>query len=103
MANAEGSRAPMSDFQFVCSRFSVKMLWMPASENRAPSALFRRRRITIALVACGAVGIVCFFTLRSSEPSYRDKSLSQWVERLFANYPRRDSEAREALRAMGQP
>ena len=41
--------------------------------------------------------------LRPSEPAYRGKSLTQWVEQLFANYPRRDFEARDALRAMGQP
>jgi len=50
-----------------------------------------------------AVGIVCFFTLRSTEPEFGGKPLSRWVEQLFANYPRRDSEARDALRAMGQP
>jgi HEAT repeat protein len=76
---------------------------MPASENRAPKQKLRRRRIGLALLACVAVGIVCFFTLRSSEPAYGDKSLSQWVEKLFANYPRVDAEARDALRAMGKP
>ena len=79
------------------------MSCVPATQNRTPSEVLRRRRIEIALVTCVAVGVVCFFTLRSSEPAYGDKSLSQWVEQLFANYPRRDPQARDALRAMGQP
>ncbi len=74
---------------------------MPAIQDRAPSDVLRRRRIGIALVACVAVGIVCFFTLRSSEPEYGGKPLSRWVEQLYTNYPRVDAEARDALRAMG--
>jgi len=81
------------------------MFSMPAPRDRAPSEVLRRRRIGIALVACVAVGIVCIFTLRPSEPAYRDKPLSGWVEQLFTftNSLRVDAEARDALRAMGQP
>jgi HEAT repeat protein len=79
------------------------MLCMPAPRDRAPNEVLRRRRIGIALVVCVAVGIVCFFTLRPSEPEYGDKPLSRWVEQLFTNYPRVDAEARDAIRAMGQP
>jgi HEAT repeat protein len=76
---------------------------MEASEARPPGEMFRRTRIGIASVACLAFGIACLFTLRSSEPANGGESLSRCVERLFANYPGRDSEAREALCAMGQP
>jgi len=76
---------------------------MEASEVRAPTERFHRRRIGIALLACVAFAIACVFILRSPEPAYGGESLSRCVERLFANYPRQDSEAREALRAMGQP
>lgn len=65
--------------------------------------MLRGRRIGFAFFACVAVGIVCFFTLRSSEPDYGGKSLSRWVEQLFENYPRVDAEARDSLRAMGEP
>jgi HEAT repeat protein len=52
-----------------------------------------------------AVGVVSFFTLRPSQPAYGDKPLTGWVEQLFTftNYSRVDAEARDALRAMGQP
>jgi HEAT repeat protein len=63
----------------------------------------RRRRILLALVGASVVGIFCFFMLRSPEPEHGGKPLSRWVEQLFAQYPRCDTEAREALRAMGQP
>ncbi len=33
----------------------------------------------------------------------KDKPLSRWVEQLYTNYPRVDAEARDALRAMGEP
>ncbi|HEU0008328.1 MAG TPA: hypothetical protein VFT34_00775, partial [Verrucomicrobiae bacterium] len=76
---------------------------MPAPQDRAPSEVLRRRRIGIALVAGVAFGIVCLFTLRSTEPEYGGKPLSRWVEQLYTNYPRVDAEARDALRAMGEP
>lgn len=76
---------------------------MESSEVDAASEKFHRRRIGIAFVACVAFGIAGLFILRSPEPAYGGESLARCVERLFANYPRRDSEAREALRAMGQP
>jgi len=63
----------------------------------------RGRRIMIALVACVALGIISFFTLSSSEPRYGGKPMSRWLEQLYAYYPRLDAEARDALRAMGQP
>src|SRR6266508_3963645 len=90
-------------FALVCSLHPGKLLCMPAIQDRAPSGVLHRKRIGIALVACVAVGIVCFFTLRSSEPEHGGKPLSRWVEQLFKNYPRVDAEARDALKAMGLP
>jgi HEAT repeat protein len=57
----------------------------------------------IALVACGAIGVGSFFILPSSEPQYGGKPMFRWLEQLYAHYPRVDAEARDALRAMGQP
>jgi hypothetical protein len=87
----------------ISSQIPIQMFSMFASQYRASSGVSHRRRIMVALVAYVAVSIVSFFTLRSSEPEYGGKPLSRWVEQLFTNYPRVDSDARVALRAMGQP
>lgn len=63
----------------------------------------KRKRLLIAIVAIGLAAFVCwFFLLRSNEPTYDGKTLSEWV--MIQSYAPKLSArtgAREAIRAIG--
>ncbi len=60
-------------------------------------------KIIIWVAAMFFVGGLLFYVLRTDEPSYQGKSLSQWVRGLEYGNVNPTEEQRVALRAMGEP
>ena len=60
-------------------------------------------RIGLLITVLTLVVVVFLVGRRNPPPSYRDKPFNAWVLQLFSTYPKRDSEALQALLAMGEP
>lgn len=70
-------------------------------------AMPRRRKLLLALLACGLLALAAFFLLRESEPSYNGKSLSAWLVQINDRSPNENqrlearSEAADAIETIG--
>jgi len=60
-------------------------------------------RIVLTSFVLLAVAAVVFKITRRPQPEYNKKSVTAWMLELFSTYPRRNAEAIQALRAMGDP
>src|SRR5437879_11877967 len=60
-------------------------------------------RIGLTTFVLIAVGVVGFKVTRIPQLEHNKKSMSDWMAELLSTYPRRNPEAIQALRAMGEP
>src|SRR5437879_10415514 len=60
-------------------------------------------RISLTIFVLIAMGVVGFKVTRIPQLEHNKKSMSDWMAELVSTYPRRNPEAIQALRAMGEP
>ena len=60
-------------------------------------------RIGLATFVLFAAAVAVFKFTRIPQPEHNKKSVTAWMLELFSTYPRRNAEAIQALRAMGDP
>jgi len=60
-------------------------------------------RIVLAAFVLFAAAAVAFKITRAPQPEHNRKTLTDWMSEMLSTYPRRNAEAIQALRAMGDP